>query len=87
MKMHGHQIQSKRGVKYALNISMWSTFRNLDHVYSRIYSDIEDAGLTTRRPEEPVWMDQSGNIIDEHGAIGCKVTHNITRPDMCVVGD
>ena len=32
-------------------------------------------------------MDQSRNIADEYYALGCKVTHDIIRPNMCVVGN
>ena len=37
--------------------------------------------------DEPVWMDESGSIVDEEHATGCKVTHDLVRPEMCIVMD
>ena len=38
--------------------------------------------------DSPVWMDRAGNEVeDEADAYGCKVTHKVIRPDMCICGD
>ena len=38
--------------------------------------------------DQPQWMDREGNILEqEELAFGCKVTHNILRPDMILVMD
>ena len=47
---------------------------------------MEDAGVAERL-ENPVWMNKSGEEVNEDDAFGCKVTHKITRPDMCLVVD
>ena len=86
MKRNDHLIQSKRGAKYALNRSIWSTYRNFNNMYSHIYNEMEEAGVAKRK-ETPVWMDRHGYIVEEKDSLGCKVTHDIIRPDMCVVGD
>ena len=51
-----------------------------------MYDDMEEAGVTTRLAEH-VWMDRAENIVEEGNMIGYKVTYNITRLDMIVVGD
>jgi len=79
-------VQSKRGVKYVLDRSVWSTYRNFDDIYSHIYDEVEDAEVATRL-DESVWVNRAGNIVEEGHALGCKVTHDITRPDICVDGD
>ena len=55
-------------------------------MYTHIYEEMEDAGVY-RKLEESVWMDEDGNVVTENQALGCQVTHEIIRPDMCVVGD
>ena len=38
--------------------------------------------------DSPVWMDRAGNEVeDEADTYGCKVTHKVIRPDMCICGD
>ena len=86
MKRHGHKIVSKRGAKYALNRAEWSTYRNFDDMYKHIYDEMELSGVA-KRMDEPVWMDRTGNVVEEVDAFGCKITHEFTRPDMCLVGD
>ena len=36
---------------------------------------------------ESVWMDYEGNLVLEKEAHGCKVTHNLAYPEMCIVVD
>ena len=55
-------------------------------MYNHNYEEMEAAGVTERH-EEPAWMDRNGNICDKKDALGCKVTHDLIHPDMCVVGD
>ena len=45
------------------------------------------AGVAKKR-DEAVWMDKSDNIVsDKSHSFGCKVTHDIIHPDLCLVGD
>ena len=37
--------------------------------------------------DKPVWQDFDGKECNEAGAYGCKVTHDLTHPEMCVVMD
>ena len=36
---------------------------------------------------EPVWMNAKGELVEESDAYRCKVTLDITKPEMCVVAD
>ena len=35
----------------------------------------------------PLWQDKVGNFVSEENAYGCKVTHELTDPDYCIVLD
>ena len=37
--------------------------------------------------KSPVWNDKEGKICEEATAYGCKITHQITHPEYCVVMD
>ncbi len=45
-----------------------------------------DAGLAIKL-DETVWVDRSGNVCSEEDAFGCKVHHQLLKPDMCLCGD
>ena len=86
MKRQGHNLCSKKGQKFELDRSSWSTYTNFNHMYSKIVEEMEDAGVAKRLPE-PVWMDREGEIVGEEHAFGCKVTHRIIHPEMVIVFD
>ena len=35
----------------------------------------------------PIWMDRSGDKCEQSLLLGCKVTDQISIPDMCILGD
>ena len=86
MKRNKDQLVSKRGQKYELNRDNWTTYQNFNSMYKHNIGEMEDAGVAVRRVS-PVWMDRSGNIVDESKAYGCKVTHDIIHPEYCIVAD
>ena len=47
---------------------------------------MHDAGVCNKL-ETSEWMDKDGNVCTEEFAFGCKVTHEMVHPEMCVVGD
>ena len=77
---------SKRAQKYELGRSAWSIYANFEQIYDQIGEEMEDSGVATKL-NEPVWMDKSGEEVDEDDFFDCKVTRMITRPDMCLVVD
>jgi len=86
LKRNKNKIVSKRGQKYELNRQNWTTYTNFVHMYNNIIDEMVDAGVAEKL-DEPVWMDRDGNICSEQEAYGCKVHHQIVRPDMCLCGD
>ena len=55
-------------------------------MYNHIYEEMEDAKVATPYAA-PMWQDRDGNPCLEKDVFGCKVTHNLTHPEMCVVMD
>ena len=86
MKRNRDKIVSKRGQRYELNRQKWTTYANFVHMYNHCINEMVDAGVAVEL-DEPIWMDRSGNECDEADAYGCKVTHRVTRPGMCICGD
>ena len=86
MTRHNNKIRSKRGKKYSLDRSNWTTWSNFDDMYRHNYHEMEIAGVA-KRLDEPVWKDRQGRIVDESDAFGCKVTHELIHPEYCIVGD
>ena len=37
--------------------------------------------------DKPTWQDRNGHPCSEQSAYGCMVTHRLTHPEMCLVGD
>ena len=55
-------------------------------MYDQVIEELQNANLTELL-ETPKWMDKDGKEVKEGNMFGCKVTHNILRPDMCLVMD
>jgi len=79
-------IVSSKGQKYELNRSNWTTYQNVSQMYECIEEELITTGVAVRLPE-PIWMDADGNHVEEDDLFGCKVTCDITKPDICVVAD
>ena len=86
MRRNGDQIVSRRGQKYELDRASWTTYRNFKDMYVHNYAQMEVAGVA-KLLGTPQWQDKDGDICDEANAYGCKVTHEITHPEYCVVMD
>ena len=84
--MNEHKIVTKKGAKYELDRDKWTTYANFTDMYKYIYEEMEDAKVATPY-DAPMWQDYDGNPCLEKDAFGCKVTHNLTHPEMCVVMD
>ena len=85
-KRNEHKIVTKKGAKYELDRDKWTTYANFTDMYKHIYEEMEDAKVATPYAA-PMWQDYDGNPCLEKDAFGCKVTHNLTHPEMCVVMD
>ena len=86
MKRNKNRIVSKRGQKYTLDRQKWTTYANFLDMYMHIIKEMVDAGLAEPY-DEPKWMNGNGEECSEAEALGCKVTHKLSHPDYCFVGD
>ena len=55
-------------------------------MYDHTLDEMITAVVATKL-EVPTWQDRYGNICPEEKAFGCKVTHKLLHPGMCLVGD
>jgi hypothetical protein len=55
-------------------------------MYDHGEDELVGAGLA-KEYEEPVWMNWKEKIVSEEKAFDCKVLIELSRPDMCLVGD
>ena len=55
-------------------------------MYDQVYEEMEDAKVAVKL-NELVWQDSKGLACEPETAMGYKVTHEITHPEMCVVMD
>ena len=55
-------------------------------MYDLVYEQMEEAGVA-RKLETPEWQNRAGDRCGEAEAVGYKVTHDLTHPEMCVVMD
>jgi hypothetical protein len=85
-RRNNHMLVSKRGQKYELDRSMWSTYANFIQMYDQVGEELVNAGVA-RKLETAVWMDKCGVECAEKDAYGCKVTIDITEPDWVLVMD
>lgn len=81
-----HKLVSKRGQKYELNRQKWTTYCNFVDMYHHAIQEMVDAGVA-KKLDEPVWMTRDGKICVEREAFGCKVTHELVKPHLCICGD
>ena len=86
MKRNRDRIVSKRGQKYELDRQNWTTYANFADMYSHCALEMEQAGVA-KKLDAPIWMTREGVECDADNAYGCKVTHTIIRPEMCLCGD
>ena len=80
------KIVTRKGEKFEMDRSNWTTYHNFDQMYLRFGEEMEHAKVAEKLAE-PVWMNREGEIVDEYDAFGCKVTHRIDRPDMILCMD
>ena len=86
MKRNGHQLTSKRGQKYSMDRTQWTTYQNFHQMYCNVYDEMVTSGVAIKL-DSPVWMDKDGKEVSKSEAIGFPCTHKITHPEMCVVAD
>ena len=81
---NSHLIVSAKGQKYELSRANWTTYQNFAQMCLSISHEMVSAKVAVNLPY-PVRMDAKGNLVDEGDTYGYKVTHDIVKPEMCVV--
>lgn len=79
-------IVSKRGAKYEVDKDKWTNYGNVCDMRDHVYDELIDAQVASEY-ESLMWQNGDGCACNEDGAFGCKVTHNLTHTNMCVVMD
>jgi len=86
MNRNKHRLVSRRGQKYALDRQNWTTYGNFKNMYDHAIEEMVAAGVAEPL-EKPTWQDRNGHPCSKESAHGCVVTHKLTHPEMCLVGD
>ena len=55
-------------------------------MYNQMGEEFVDVGLATER-EVAVWMEIHGKFVHKIATFGCKVTHDINKPDWVLLMD
>ena len=87
LKRNQHKIRSKKGKRYDLDRSNWTTYLNFKDMYDNIDDILVNESKIAEYLPEPVWMDKEGNEVSEEKAFGCKVKVKFTRPDLAICCD
>ena len=86
MKRNTESICSCRGQNYTLDYSSWTTYANFSDMYNHDYLNMEEEVISTLL-DIPQWQDKDGSTTSKVEAYDCKVTHELTHPDYCIVMD
>ena len=86
MKRNRGVIKSGRGQKYELDRASWTTNTNFKDMYLHDYEEMVASGVSGEL-EVPLWQDKVGNVVSKENVYGCKVTHELTNLDYCIVLD
>ena len=88
LKRNSDTLKSKLGRNYAYDRSNFSNYLNFADMYDHIERILVEESKIAERIPQPVWMNlEAKEVTNEMDADGCKVTINITRPDMALVLD
>ena len=77
---------SKKSWKVRIQSRQVDDLLNFSDIYDHIYDELVEAKLATSY-NEPMWQDSNGTFCTESSSLGCKVTHDFTYPEMCIVMD
>jgi hypothetical protein len=86
MRRNSHRLVTRKGERFASNRADWSKFSYIKQMYDIIYNKFIDAQVARLR-EIPVFMNRSGEIVDEalkHGKL-CDI--EVLHPDYILFED
>ena len=87
MKWNGHRLDHARPKKIGLDRTNWYKYGAFFYIYYSIEKVlIKEKFMMVLEGQE--WQYKDGNRVEfESDAFFCKVTSNISRPDMVLLGD
>jgi hypothetical protein len=86
MRRHGDRLVTKRGERFASNRNDWSKHAYIKQMYDVIYDEYVVANIARIR-ETPVYLDRSGNEVEEKDKFGEATDLDIMHPDYILFGD
>jgi hypothetical protein len=87
LSRYKNRIVSKKGRRFELNRSKWTSYKNFYKMYEGVEEEMLDAGVAEKLPV-PVYMDENGIATNDRMKIkGMKVKSLLKKPDMCIVLD
>ena len=60
LRRNGDKFVTKRGEKFAVDRSDWTTFKNMEQMYDIIYDEMVAAKVAEKLPQ-PIYCDREGN--------------------------
>ena len=87
LRRHEDKLVTKRGEKFALNRSDWTTLPNIKQMYEVIYDEMVDANVAVAL-DTPVFTDINGKLEDhETKRFGLAQPIKITKPEWILFAD
>jgi hypothetical protein len=88
-RQHAQSLSLARGNQVAACQTEWMTYKNVLEMYSLVYKQMVDAGVTRNLPvKEFSWTNDSSEPVEmEVEASGCKVEVNIEHLEWILFGD
>ena len=86
-KRHSHVLDADTGVSQDFCRNEWSTYQNVDRIYTLVYTVMEEAQLLSKL-DHRVWMNVAGDQVEtEEEAVGQKLTHVVKYPQYMMFVD
>ncbi|KAI2506247.1 hypothetical protein MHU86_8182 [Fragilaria crotonensis] len=88
MKRNGHQIKSKKAVKFESKRVDWCTYHNFSTMYQEVYEEMVKGGIATKNTDEAILnTDGEPTTTDSNTATGLPTRYTMCRPDKLVFVD
>lgn len=88
MKRNGHQIKSKRAVKFESKRVDWCTYHNFSTMYQEVYEEMVKGGIATKNTDKEEVLNTDGEpTTDANTATGLPTRYTMCRPDKLIFVD
>ena len=86
-KRNGHQIKSKKAVKFESKRVDWCTYHNFLTMYQEVYEEMVKGGIATKQIDEAVLNIDGESTTDANTATGLATRYKMCRPDKLIFVD